>query len=189
MPAPQHHRAPVGRGKVVGVDDALFGQQLQDTGKGDAGLDFLDPVEHREIGGIGKDQTVIGVEEGKSVLDGFHRLTQPAFGDLEVFGGAGEVGFHPLVLVAHRGHFGALFDDLLAQRAGMMAKLAIGGKKLGLLELEQALRRKAGAAFLGKFAGESHRPAPVVLRLIGGTLAARGEDLFKPRRERQLTQH
>src|SRR6056297_3120775 len=47
LPAVKHPLAPLGGRGISDIDDALFGQELQDFDIADAGLDGFEPIEHR----------------------------------------------------------------------------------------------------------------------------------------------
>ena len=156
QPALGHHRAPIGRGQIAGVDQPFVGQQLQDAGIGHARHHFLQPVEGGDIGGVGADHQPVDVEKGETVLDRLDRMPQPALRDLDLLVRDGQVGFHPFVLVANGGDFGLRLADLPGQGQRMAAQLAIRGRELRLLQFQQPFGRQPGATLLGEFVGKAH---------------------------------
>ena len=86
-------------------------------------------------------------------------MPQPAFSDFKVLVGRRKIAFDALVFVADIGDFGLGLDNLIGQQPRMIAKLAIGRKKLGLLQLKHPLRSQPAASFLCQFVGKAH-PCP-----------------------------
>ena len=121
LPALGHHLAPVGGMQIAGVDDAFLGHHLQDAGIGDAGRDFIHVLEQGEIGGIGPDHDVVGIEERKAVADRLDRMPQTAFGDLDLLVGSAQIRTETFVFIPNGRDLGLGPADLLGQRQRMAA--------------------------------------------------------------------
>ncbi len=147
MPAVQHVFAPRIRCHIANIDNALFGQKLQNFNIADAGLHRFKPVKHPDPCIIRTNHLTVGIKEGKAILDGFNRMPQAALGNLKVFIGHVEIGFNPLVFIQNILHLGAGLNNLIRQLKRVIAKLAIGRLQLGLFLFKQAFRRQPRAAF------------------------------------------
>ncbi len=170
LPARQHAFPPHGGRFALKIDDPLLDHHVDDMRVTRAGGDGVQPLEHREIGRVGDLEQPLGIEQGKAVTDRAQRLPELPLHHLDLLERLAEFGAHAHVLVAHRRHFGPGFGDFVAQHAGMVAELAVGGEQFGLLEFKQPFRRQPGAPFLGQFLGQTH----ATLRHLSGTFARTG---------------
>ena len=121
-----------------------------------AGADRVDILERGKEGGIGQLEQRVGIVHGEGVAHGLKRLPELSLDQFDLLMREAELRFHQPVLGAHLGDLGTGFMDLVAEGAGVLAELAVGGKKLCLLEFEQALCREPRAAFLRQSCRETH---------------------------------
>ena len=156
LPSAQHHGAPFGGAVGADVDDSLIRQELQQVGIGDAGPDFFQPFEHREIGIVGRDHAVVQIEEGEAVLYRFDGMPEAAFSNLDLLMRLAQVGFDASVLILDCLDLCARLVDFVGQRLGMAAQLSVGREEFGLFQFQQAFRRQPGAPFISQFVGKAH---------------------------------
>ncbi len=113
VPSCQHFLPPVGACFGADIDNAFVGHVLKNSGVGDAGLDFVQTVENRQIGIVGHDHPAVRVKNSKPVAYSLHRIPQAPFSHLHLFAGLVQIGFNAGVFIADCRNLGPGFVDLV----------------------------------------------------------------------------